>query len=523
MNKHPWYRSLVALLAASLLLPPVGLLLLWIRTGASVLRKVLGTVVIGGLTVAHLVLFFGLHAEMDGSGMHPIFSFYKRESHYAELERSRAQQPKVVEAAAAASPEPKPTSAPETAPTTPPAQPAASVAEPPAKTGRTEAYWTDFRGPRRDGVYDEMPILTSWPSQGLPKLWKQPVGGGYASFTIAEGKAFTIEQRRTREVVAAYDVETGRELWTNGWEAFFQETMGGDGPRATPTWDGGRVYALGATGEFRCLDAATGKLLWRHDILAENGASNLTWGMAASPLIVDEKVIVLPGGRGGKSVVAYHKLTGERIWSVVNDQQAYTSPMLVTLAGRRQLLVVSAERAMGLVPEDGSLLWDFPWTTDYGINSAQPLLLGENRFFISASYGHGGAAVEVVKSGEGYTARTVWQNTRMKSKFSGPVLYKGYIYGLDENILACVDAATGELKWKSGRYGYGQVLLAEGHLIVLTESGEVALVKATPERHQELARFPAIEGKTWNVPAISGGRLLVRNTTEMACFRIGAR
>jgi outer membrane protein assembly factor BamB len=239
-------------------------------------------------------------------------------------------------------------------------------------------------------------------------------------------------------------------------------------------------------------------------------------------LIVDEKVIVLPGGSRGRSVVAYHKVTGEPVWSSLDDPQAYTSPILVHLAGERQIIVVSRLRAMGLRPGDGTLLWDYPWTTTYGANVAQPILLGENRFFISAGYGHGSAVVEIVRDEDGFTARTVWANNRLKNKFSSSVLHDGYIYGLDESILACIDPVTGERQWKGGRYGYGEVLLASGHLIVLTEKGDLVLVRATPESHQELARFSAIRGKTWNHPAISDGMLLVRNTREMAAFRIAA-
>ena len=204
-------------------------------------------------------------------------------------------------------------------------------------------------------------------------MWKQPIGLGYASFVVANGLAFTIEQRRNREVAAAYDVATGREMWTNSWEGEFVEAMGGDGPRATPTYHEGRLFVLGALGELRCLDASSGKVVWRRDILADNDAPNLDWGMAAAPLIVDDKVIVLPGGSGGRSVVAYHKMTGEPIWHALDDRQAYTSPMLATIAGVRQIVVVSATRVMGLTPEDGRLLWEYPWSTNQGINVAQPV------------------------------------------------------------------------------------------------------------------------------------------------------
>src|SRR5262249_53161251 len=242
-----------------------------------------------------------------------------------------------------------------------------------------------------------------------------------------------------------------------------------------------------------------------------NQAENITWGMSDSPLVVDDKVIVLPGGSGGKSVVAYNKLTGEPIWKALDDKQSYTSPMLVTLAGKRQLLVVSAHRVMGLTVENGSLLWESPWSTEYDINSAQPLIIGGNRVFVSAGYDHGSAMLEISSAGDKFQVKELWTNKKMKNKFSGSVLFEGNIYGLDEAILACINAETGELKWKGGRYGYGQVLLAGGNLIVTTESGDVVLVKATPESHQELARFPAVSGKTWNNPAISDGKLLVRN------------
>ena len=194
--------------------------------------------------------------------------------------------------------------------------------------------------------------------------------------------------------------------------------------------------------------------------------------------------------------------------------------MLVTLAGRRQLLIVSAKRMVGIAVEDGALLWEYPWSTYDGINASQPLVIDENHVFISAAYGHGSALVKLTQAADGFQAKEVWKNLHMKNKFNRSVLYEGYVYGLDEAILACVNPRTGELQWKGGRYGYGQVLLASGHLIVLTENGDLVLVKATPESHQEVARFSALRGKTWNHPALADGRLIVRNQTEMACYDV---
>jgi outer membrane protein assembly factor BamB len=433
------------------------------------------------------------------------------DAHYAQLEQNRNQQAAQQPAPAAAVPSPSPS---------------ASVAASPGQTAAAPAtsrnYWTNFRGPRRDGKYDEASVATNWPAGGLPVVWKQPVGVGHASFVVADGKAYTIEQRRNQEVVAAYDINNGHELWTQKWNAEFADSTG-DGPRATPTWDQGRIYALGATGELRCLDANTGAVVWGKNILNDNQSKNLPWAQAASPLIVDDKVVVLPGGANGKSVVAYNKMTGAPVWKVLDDPQAYVSPMLVELAGRRQIIVVSSYRVVGLAPENGSLLWSYTWDTDNGINVSQPIVVDRNRFFISSGYGKGAALVEVKGSGNSYTASTIWENKNMKNKFNSSVLHNGYVYGLDEGILVCLDVNTGERKWKDGRYGYGQVVLAGNHLIVTSDQGDVALVNASPDKYTEVARFTALSGQTWNYPAIAGGKLLVRNSNEMAAFDISGK
>ena len=512
----PWYRSLTGLIAASLLLPPLGLALLWIRRDTATKTKIIATlcIVIWGAGSFYLIRGWRISSAND--------------AHYEALERHRQQQAAAPltgseQAVVPANPQTAAATQPVNgaSPATAPGAAAPGAIPAPETAHASKNYWTNFRGPNRDGRYDEMAVLTQWPAAGLTPVWKQPIGVGYASFVVADGRAHTIEQRRGQEVVTAYDVATGRELWKQGWNAVYSDSTG-DGPRATPTWDDGRLYALGATGELRCLDARTGAVLWGRNILSDNQASNLSWAMAASPLVVDDKVIVLPGGTSGKSVVAYNKMTGAPVWKSQNDTAAYVSPMLVTLAGRRQIVVVSSSRIMGLVPEDGSLLWSHTWDTDMGINVSQPIMVDKNRFFISAGYGKGAALVEVTGSGKEFSSRTVWENINMKNKFNSSVLYEGYVYGLDEGILTCLDVNTGARKWKGGRYGYGQVILASGHLIVSTDTGELALVKATPQQYSEVARFAAIEGKTWNIPAIAGGKLLVRNANEMAAYNIAA-
>ena len=480
---------------------------------------VLGVVVVVGIGAYAI----GLRVVLDGAGV-PRLQFQRSEDeHAAEIARHReAQRSQAPPEPAAAAAPPAPAAPSVEAASSPAMASAAASAPAPVADPAAAPYWTDFRGPRRDGHYQQQPVLTAWPSSGLTPLWKQPAGGGYASFVAAGGRAFTIEQRGGQEVVAAYDVRTGREIWTHAWSGAFREMMGGDGPRATPTWHDGIVFALGGSGELRAIDAAKGTQVWRTNILQDAGAANLQWGMAAAPLVVDDTVIVLPGGSGGNSVVAYDRRSGRKAWSALDDRQSYSSPMLATIAGRRQILVFSASRLMGITPERGEVLWEFPWKTQYDVNASQPLVIG-NRIFISTGYGTGAAMIEIVSEAGRLAARELWRTNRMKNQFTSSVYHEGFIYGLDEAILACLDAATGKPMWKGGRYGYGQVMLAAGHLIVLTEAGELVLVRATPEAHTEVAKFAAIEGKTWNHPAITDGVLLVRNISEMAGFDLRVR
>jgi outer membrane protein assembly factor BamB len=492
-----WSRKRVCWVG--LLFPPAAFVLLWREQGTGLARKLWRSVWLGLYSLCYAVLiilllmqFAGLELEWRG-GFPPVLTFSKAKPDYDALEVHRAGQAHQI----------------------------ASASPGQAMSGGT--YWIGFRGPHRDGHYAEQAILTNWPAGGLRSFWRQPVGGGYASFAVAEGMAFTMEQRRDEEVVTAYAVATGRELWAHGYRASFDDTMhmGGVGPRSTPTWHLGRLYALGATGRFMCFEARTGRLLWVHNILEEENAQNLQYGCAASPLIVEDKVIVV-GGQGEKSLLAYDLETGQPVWKSVSRKPAYSSPMLVELTGQRQILLVTAKHAVGVEPEDGFVLWEFPWTVQYDNNIAQPVVLSSNRFFLSAGYGTGCVAVELEKNGSEFIARELWRNRLLKNKLTSSVFYEGHIYGLDEDILTCLDAATGRRMWKEGRYGYGQLVLASGHLVILSGFGDLVLVKASPERYEELARFPALEGKTWNHPALADGCLLVRNAAGMMCFQVGA-
>lgn len=485
--------SLSVLRWVTLVAPPIALIMLWVSSGISRREKVLGTIGIPLYAVVYFsAVFWGLHVffgidlyEWRG-GYNPTITFNRTLPDYKALEEHLQQQPAGIAVAAHVS-------------------------------GGT--YWTGFRGPNRDGIYSEKPINIDWKNNPPKQLWRQPVGGGYASFAVANGVAFTIEQRREYEVVVAYEIQSGRELWTNSWTAQFRESIGGDGPRATPTWQDGRLYAQGATGELRCLNAQTGELLWRHDVIKEYDSPHLEYGCAASPLVVDGMVITLPGATNGFSMVAYDSRTGALKWHSGDDRQAYVSPVVVTLAGERQILVVAAKQVMGISLKDGHTLWQFPWGEPLmGRNVAQPVVWNGNRILVSAGYFVGCTALEVSRKGKGFEVSELWKNKNLKNKFSSSIYWQGNIYGLDEEILTCIDAGSGARKWKDGRYGYGQLLLADGHLVILCSNGDLALVRAVPDSYQEVARLPAIKGKTWNYPALADGKLLVRNLYEMACY-----
>lgn len=479
------------------LIPPVGIVFLWIGA-ARLWRKLAGTVGLAILSIFYAILttlllirFTGLEVEWRG-GYLPALTYHKTRANFEALERSRTSGSPVGFTNAA------------------------------AKAGsRSEPYWTSFRGPLNDGHYQERPILTNWPASGLKLLWKQPIGGGYGSFAIANGRAFTIEQRRDNEAAVAYDLETGRELWSQSWAAHFDESMGGDGPRSTPTYSDGRVFALGALGDLSCLDEASGSVIWSHNILKDNNAPVPTYGIAVSPLLFEDKLVVLTGAGNGRSVQCYEKSNGRSLWSAADDRIGYATPELVTLDGEPQILVSLEKRTLGVRPADGKPIWEYPWQVlNHQMPIAQPVVLSSNRFLLAAGYFTGCAAVQVTHSNSSWNAETIWRNKNMKNKFSSSVFWQGHIYGLDEDILTCLDAATGDRRWKGGRYGYGQLLLASGHLILLSGDGDLALVAAQPQEFHELARFHAINGKTWNYPALAGGKLLVRNGAEMACFDI---
>lgn len=376
------------------------------------------------------------------------------------------------------------------------------------------AYWTDFRGPARDGTYTEQDLALPWPEEGPPLAWRRPIGGGMGSFVVAGGLAFTLEQRLSEEALVAYDLDTGAQAWLHAWEARFDEMLSGEGPRATPTYADGHVYALGAAGELRCVRAADGSLVWRRDVLEEIGAENLEYGLAGSPLVVDDLLIV---PSGGPAILAFDRTDGAQRWSALEEHCSYAAPVRATLAGRDQVVVVTSERVAGLDPEGGAVLWTYPWSFK-GPACCEAFPVGAEDLLVSAGYGQGTVRIRLTAGADGFEAEGLWRSRRLRTRFNATVVHEDHVYGFDEGMLVCLDFEDGRRVWRGERYGYGQVLRVGEHLIVTTEEGGVALVRASPERFEELGFVEAVDGMTMNVPALAHGRLLVRNDREMACF-----
>jgi len=386
------------------------------------------------------------------------------------------------------------------------------------------ADYPAFLGRDRRGVLENISLEHDWATHPPQEIWRQPIGLSWSAFAVAGARAVTQEQRGEKELVVCYETAAGRCLWAHTNYVRFSEFMGGDGPRATPTLENGRVLALGATGILDCLDAATGRLIWSRDTLKENGLPNLMWAKSSSPLVFEKLVVVTGGFTNGPALLAYHLHDGSPAWRVGTDKASYSSPMLGTIGGKPQIVCVNAGTVTGHEPSDGRILWEYTWATDKWAKCAQPVLLEGDRVFLSAGYGIGCVLLQVKGGADGKVSLTeVWKNRNMKSQFSNLVVRDGFLYGLDDGILVCLDLATGERKWKDGRYGHGQVLRVADLLLVQTEPGPIVLVEANPSHYREIARLDALKAKTWNAPALAGEFLLTRNDQEAVCYRLPLR
>jgi outer membrane protein assembly factor BamB len=391
---------------------------------------------------------------------------------------------------------------------------ARAPAAPPPAPAKASAEWPGFRGPRRDGIVHGVRIATDWSAAPPVEMWRRPVGPGWSSFAVQDGLLYTQEQRAGEEVVACYEVATGQPVWTHADRARFFESNAGAGPRATPTLSRDRLYTFGATGILNALDARNGAVAWSHDVAAENGLEVPYWGFSSSPLVLDDLVVIAAGGQ----LLAYDLGSGRPRWSGPPGQ-GYSSPQLATIDGVAQILQMTNAGVISVAPADGHRLWEHAWK---GFPMVQPALTADGDVLVVASSASGTRRLAVAQGPEGWTAAERWTSLSLKPYFNDFVVHQGHAYGFDGRILACIDLVDGARKWKGGRYGNGQLVLLPDQdlLLVLSEDGELALVKAAPDAFTELARRPVIEGKTWNHPVLVGDIVLVRNSAEMAALRL---
>jgi outer membrane protein assembly factor BamB len=426
---------------------------------------------------------------------------------------------------------PTPAPAPAKTPMEPPSAKAASVsAELPATGSKattepavleTEAEWPGFRGPGRDSTIHGVQIETDWSKSPPVALWRRPIGPGWSSFAVRGDLLYTQEQRGNDEIVASYKMSTGKPVWRHRDAVRFWESNGGAGPRATPTLSHGHVYTFGGTGILNALDARTGAVVWSRNAASDTHVKVPMWGFSSSPLVVDDVVVIATGG----TLAGYDVTTGKLRWVGPHHEFSYSSPQLATIEGVPQILMLSPPGAISVAPADGRLLWEHSWE---GGAIVQPALTADGDVLINAISMNGGTGMRrlaVAHRSGGWTVEERWTSNGLKPYFNDFVVHKGHAFGFDGAILACIDLADGKRKWKGGRYGNGQLVLLPDQdlMLVISEEGELALVNATPDQFTEVARFPALNGKTWNHPVLVRDVLLVRNGEEMAAFRLALR
>ncbi|MBE86954.1 MAG: hypothetical protein CMO69_04365, partial [Verrucomicrobiales bacterium] len=345
-------------------------------------------------------------------------------------------------------------------------------------------------------------------------------GDGHSSFSIAKGLAFTIEQHDENEVIAAFSVKSGEIKWKYEYRSKFEEYFGGIGPRSTPTWHKDRLYTLGAKGHLNCLDANSGKVLWQQNIIKENKSEVPYWGVSTSPFIYKDSVILSPGGQNNNAIISLNAESGKVVWKKHNGNQVYSTPTLFKILNEEQLIIALEGKILSLNPNNGELLWSHKWKIYVNNhNIAQPAQLNDDTLLVTAGYGTGAEAFQIIRDGKKMRTKILWKSKLLKTKFSSAIYWDGFIYGLNESRLVCLNAKDGSLKWRGKKYGYGKIVAASGHLIILGDSGDLALVEMNPNTFSEKIEFKALEGgRTWNYPTLANGLLFIRNSHEMACF-----
>jgi outer membrane protein assembly factor BamB len=381
--------------------------------------------------------------------------------------------------------------------------------------------WPQWRGPNRDGISAEKGLLKTWPQAGPPLAWKATgAGEGYSSFAVSQGKIFTLGARGDTEYVIAYDIASGKRLWERAHGRRFSNDRG-DGPRATPTIEGNRVYAFGASGDLTVLDAGSGEVYWTVNVLKQQRGTNIQWGLSESPLVLSDRILLNAGG----PIVALKKTDGSQLWRNDNSGPAGYSSAVAQKAGNvTQAIFFTHQRVLGVDVNTGRSLWNYTTVANNIANIATPVVRG-NRVFVSSDYGTGSALLELTPSGNDVNVREVYFTRQMKNHHSTSVLIGEHLYGFDSAILTALKFDTGEVAWQNRSVGKGSVVYADERLYLYSEGGVVGLAEASPTGYREHGRFQLQTGRlpTWSHPVVSGGKLFLRDQDTIYAYDVRAK
>ncbi len=383
----------------------------------------------------------------------------------------------------------------------------------------TAADWPQYRGVNHDGASPEK-IAKSWPTEGPKSVWKVPMGEGFSAVSVVGDRAYCFASRDEQETVIAMESGTGKELWATPLDKKIHDGQGGNGPRSTPAIDGDMVYVLGTYGKLAALNAADGKTVWQHSINDEFGGKTIQWGYAASPVIEGDLVLMCGGGQD-QSLLAFNKKTGALAWKGQSDGMTHATPTPVTMFGTRQVIFRTDQGLVSVVPTSGEVLWRY--TFPHRVSSASSPIVGGDMVYISSAYGMGSGVAKIGKDGDKWTVSELWTSKDLQNHWTTPVYKDGYLYGLYKNGdgLRCIEMATGKEVWTKGGFAWqGATTLVDGDVLVQNDRGEIVLVKATPEKYEELARAQPLGGQCWTMATVSNGRIFARSMTEAVCLDV---
>ena len=400
-----------------------------------------------------------------------------------------------------------------------------------AATDAATEDWPRWRGANGNGTWKAPPLPEKWPAEGLRRVWRRPVGGGYSGVAAVGNRVYTMDRQTEPEEVErilCLDADSGELIWAHAYEVAYGDLDYGSGPRATPTIDDGRVYTLGSVGHLHCLDAATGEVIWSIDSMGEMKAGIPTWGFAASVPVWKDRVFVHIGVPGG-SVVALDRRTGKEIWRSSEDPAGYCTPMIVSHKGSDRLIVWNPEHIVSMSPETGAIHWQVPYKVTNGVSITAPIF-EEGILFVSG-YWEGSKAIRL--SADVNEGELIWEENRwLRGVMSQPLFREGYVYHLDKfHGLICFDLQTGERVWaddhkmtpKSRNPHASMVWIGEGdRALILNSDGDLILARLTPEGYDEQDRTNII-GHTWAHPAFAGNRVYARSQTEMVAVELPAK